>query len=67
MLQISNRSRSVEGNFYDVATIVLVTFFAQKMLNSLSLAIRDYAACIIAESVRLKIVDALLRLLLNTF
>jgi len=38
---------------------VPLTFSAKKMLNSLSLAIWDYAACMIAESVRLKIVDTL--------
>jgi len=46
---------------------VPLTFLATKTLNSLSLAIWDYAACLIVESVRLEMVDAPLRLTLNRF
>jgi len=49
--------RSLDTDFYDAATSALRTILANKMSNILSLPIWDYAACMIAESVRLKIVD----------
>jgi len=60
------RLKIIDAYFHDAATSVSLTFFAKMMSNSLSLATRDYAACMITESVILKIVDALLRLTLNT-
>jgi len=47
----------MDTRFYDAATGVPCTFLAQKASNSVSLAIWDYAACMIAESVRRKIID----------
>jgi len=55
--------RFVDANSDNAALSVPLTFSAENTANSLSLAIWDFAACMIAESVRLKIIDPPLMLI----
>jgi hypothetical protein len=58
-----NHWHSVDAHEYDAAMSVAPTFLAKQTSNGLSLAICDYAAFMIAESERLKIIDAPLTLI----
>jgi hypothetical protein len=58
-------SKIDDTDVYDAGMIVPRTFFAKKTPNRLSLAIWDYAACIIAESIRLKIINAPVTIILR--
>jgi hypothetical protein len=55
----------VDTHCYDAARSVPLTILAKKTYNSVSLAIRDYTAGMIAECVILNIIDPPLRLTLN--
>jgi hypothetical protein len=62
----NNSWHSVDAHLYDAAASMAHTFLAKKTCNSSSLAIWEYAACMLPESVRLIIVDTWFRLILNT-
>ena len=65
-LQSKNRWRSIDADFSDGAISMLVAFVVIKATNTFTWAGCEYAARLIAESVRLNIVDAPLTLTLDT-